>query len=133
MVLKSLTSVSSDLFKISIDFLKLTYSSTFHIYCSLYLLKGSKFAFIDPENRNGCCGMMLILYLNYYNEIFLVLTFDILIQLFSFFSISHILKITYMIDDFPAPVLPTQPIFSPDFIEKFMPFNTSSDCSRYLN
>jgi len=29
------------------------------------------------------------------------------------FSISDILKITYKIEDFPAPVLPTQPIFSP--------------------
>ena len=57
-----------------------------------------------------------MLYLNYYNEISLVLIFDILIQLFSSFSISHILYITCIIDDFPAPVLPTQPIFSPEAI-----------------
>ena len=116
MLLKSLISVLRLLFNFSIDYFKLTSSNTFHIYYSLYLLNGSKLSLIDPENRKGCYGIILMLYLNYYKEISFVLIFDILIQLFWSFSISHILNITYIIDDFPAPVLPTQPIFYPDTI-----------------
>ena len=54
MLLKSLISVLRFLFNFSMDSFKLTSSKTFHIYYSLYLLKGSKLFLILPENRKGC-------------------------------------------------------------------------------
>lgn len=57
--------------------------------------------------------MMPILLLNLNNPNFLISKSEINNFDSSSFSISDILKSAYKIEDFPAPVLPTQPIFSP--------------------
>lgn len=55
--------------------------------------------------------MMPILLLNLNNPNFLISKSEINNFDSSSFSISDILKSAYKIEDFPAPVLPTQPIF----------------------
>ncbi|KAH3687467.1 hypothetical protein WICPIJ_001577 [Wickerhamomyces pijperi] len=45
---------------------------------------------------------------------------------------SIILKMAKASDDFPAPVLPTIPTFSPALMSKLMSFKTKSKFSRYL-
>ena len=48
-------------------------------------------------------------------------------------SASTILSSARIIDDFPAPVLPTMPIFSPSFIYILRFFRTKGNPDRYLN
>ena len=45
---------------------------------------------------------------------------------------STILNKAWMIDDLPAPVLPTIPTFSPSLIVKVIPFNTKGNSALYL-
>ncbi len=92
-----------------------------HIYSSEYSLRGSTFLLTVPVNKKGVYGIIDIFFLNRCNPIYFILTPFIRIIPD---EISVILNIAYIIDDFPAPVLPTIPTFSPFFISNSKLFKT---------
>ena len=69
---------------------------------------GSRLYLIEPTKVNEVYGIIAMLLLNNLSPIFFISTPSIKIEPFLG---SVILKRTYINEDFPAPVLPTQPIF----------------------
>lgn len=99
------------------------------ISSSLCSSKGSRLNLKVPENRVGSYGITVIESLNCSKGIFEILTPSIIIFPLSIYTIRVILLIKVL---FPAPVLPTMPIFSPLLILKSTPFRTSSLSGLYL-
>jgi len=80
-------------------------------------LNGSRFDLSVPENMTGSCGMIVRPDLNLVNPIWAMSTLSILILPE---AASIILNKERVMDDLPAPVLPTMPIF-------FSPQNVTTD------
>lgn len=72
-----------------------------------YLLNGSKFVRIDPENKTGSCGMMDNLDRNSWSPKPCISMSSIIILPSLIFNLNN----APISDDFPAPVLPTIPTF----------------------
>ena len=77
--------------------------------------KGSRLSFMVPSNMTASYNMIVIDSLNYLRDKFAISTLSINILPSNDSNILNRLKV---IDDLPAPVLPTIPIFSFGFILK---------------
>lgn len=101
-----------------------------HTSSSVLRLKGSIFSLIEPLKIKGVWGMTETCCLNEWSPILLA----------SYSpkrysdpgSVSQILNTDWMIEDFPAPVLPTMPTFSPGKILKETFFRTKGNPYLYL-
>ena len=100
----------------------------FHKSASEYFLKGSRLLLKVPEKITGSCGMMVSLDLRVCRPRPAISTLSI--KTFPS-AASTILKKASVRDDFPAPVRPTTPIFSPPETLKFSPLRTRSSPSLY--
>ena len=100
------------------------------ISLSEHLLSGSMLNLRVPVNSVGSCGMMVTFLLSYSSEISLMFSPSISIEPP---QISTILVKARLRVDFPAPVLPTIPTFSPAPILTESPLSTSSVFGLYLS
>ena len=92
-------------------------------------LNGSKFSFKVPSKIKGSYGITEKRFLIYFNSVYLVF----LCLMYKFPSvISIILDKARVSDVFPAPVLPTIPIFSPFLTLKVKSFKTGFKSCLYL-
>lgn len=98
------------------------------IWSSETLESGSRLNQIVPLNRTGIWGMIVILSLKSDSPSFEISAPSILILPP---HPSIIRQSARQRVDFPAPVLPTTPIFSPGLICKLSPQSTSSVSSQY--
>jgi len=89
---------------------------------------------IEPMNITGVYGIMDIAFLKVLRPRLFASTPSIIILPASEPSelISHILNMAWIIEDFPAPVRPTQATFSPPLILRSTPFKVFSRPSLYL-
>ena len=104
-------------------------SNVFHNLSSEYELNGSILILNEPENKTGSCGIIVNLCLNEWRPIV-------------FISISSINILPVLCSNnrnkpsdkllFPAPVLPTIPIFSPALISAQILLRTLSNSLLYL-
>ena len=107
----------------------LTFFKTSSISESEYKLSGSKLVFKVPSNKNGSCGTMDKLLLNFFNGISWI--FSPSISIFPS-KASIILNNDKVRLDFPLPVLPIIPIFSPGFISKLILLSAKSQSFLYF-
>jgi len=99
--------------RLSNNYLRLHYTNVFIIWSSEYYCKGSMFSLMLPSNNYGSCRIIVIFYLSSSKLNFAILNPSIRIDPP---ANSSTRKIHKNIVDFPAPVLPTIPIFSKGLI-----------------
>jgi len=109
---------------------KWVFSRDFHIAISEYSSRRSRLRRMEPLNTNEVYGMILIELLSLCRPIVWISTPSIVMELPG--SNLVILKRAWMMEDFPAPVLPTHPTLSVPWIEKEVPFSTKSKSFLYF-
>ena len=92
-------------------------------------MSGSKFVFKVPSNKNGSCGTIDKLLLNFFKGISQI--FSPSISIFPS-KASITLNNDKVRLDFPLPVLPIIPIFSPGLISKLIFLSAKSQSSLYF-
>ena len=103
---------------------------TCQISSSLYTLQGSKFVLIVPSKRTGSWGIIPNRFLKSWRPIVEISTLSIHIWPLAGSTSRNNARISV---DFPLPVRPTTPTFSPPSMVKFTPFKTKGVVGRYRN
>ena len=105
-------------------------TDTCQISSSLYKLQGSKFVLIVPSKRTGSWGMIPNRFLKSWIPMLEISILSIHIWPPTGSTSRNSARMSV---DFPLPVLPTTPTFSPPSIVKFTPFKTKGVVGRYRN